>query len=141
MQEQKTYSIPTLPLPYDLETKEVLRQVNKANRKLAELKGVAQIIRSDFGCKYNHELLNGLFYHPYTKIDHVVTNMQISRQTASKHLERIVALGLLRKEKMGKENYYINTRLMNLFIEFGKYEPTEPSESIESVHVKESPNL
>ena len=21
--------------------------------------------------KYNHELLNGLFYHPYTKIDHV----------------------------------------------------------------------
>ena len=30
-----------------------------------------------------------------------------------------LALSLLKKEKMGKENYYINTRLMNLFIEFG----------------------
>ena len=42
---------------------------------------------------------------------------------------------------MGKENYYINTRLMNLFIEFGKHEPTGPSEIIESVHVKESLKL
>lgn len=47
MQEQKTYTIPTLPLPYDLETKEVLRQVNKANRKLAELKGIAQTIPNE----------------------------------------------------------------------------------------------
>ena len=62
---------------------------------------------------------------------------QVSRQTASKYLDRIVALGLLQKEKMGKENYYINTRLMNLFIEFGKYEVTEPAEIIESVHVNE----
>ncbi len=62
---------------------------------------------------------------------------QLSRQTASKYLDRIVALDLLQKEKMGKENYYINTRLMNLFIEFGKYEVTEPAEIIESVHVNE----
>ena len=102
---------------------------------MAEYKGV---IRPDFGSKYNHELLNGLFYHPYTKIDHVVHNMQVSRQTAAKYLDRIVALGLLRKEKMGKENYYINTKLMNLFIEFGKYEPTDNPVIIESVRVEES---
>ena len=41
------------------------------------------------------------------------------------------------KRKMGKENYYINTRLMNLFIEFCKYKATEPAEVIESVHVNE----
>ena len=41
------YIIPTLPLPYDLETKEILRQVNRANRKLAELKGVAQTIPNE----------------------------------------------------------------------------------------------
>ena len=97
------------------------------------------IIRPDFGSKYNHELLNGLFYHPYTKIDHVVANMQVSRQTASKYLDRIVALGLLKKEKMGKENYYINTRLMNLFIKFGQYKATEPAEVIESIHVNDMP--
>ena len=108
--------------------------VKNIGRLMAEYKNV---IRPDFGSKYNHELLNGLFYHPYTKIDHVVANMQVSRQTASKYLDRIVALGLLKKEKMGKENYYINTRLMNLFIEFGQYKATEPAEMIESVHVNE----
>ena len=41
------YKIPTLPLPYDFETKEILRQVNCSNRKLAELKGVAQTIPNE----------------------------------------------------------------------------------------------
>ena len=95
-----------------------------------------RIIRPAFGGKYNHELLNGLFYHPYTKIGHVESNMQITRQTASKYLDKIVSLGLLQKEKLGKENYYINTRLRNMFIEFGKYERLDEGNSIESVHVK-----
>ena len=47
MEEQANYVIPQLPLPYDLETKEVLKQVNRANRKLAELKGVAQTIPNE----------------------------------------------------------------------------------------------
>jgi len=34
---KQNYHIPHLPLPYDLETKEVLKQVNRANMKLAEL--------------------------------------------------------------------------------------------------------
>jgi len=96
-----------------------------------------RIIRPAFGGKYNHELLNSLFYHPYTKIGHIEANMQVSRQTASKYLDKIVKLGLLQKEKMWKENYYINTQLMNLFIEFGKYEIQDLANNIESVHVKE----
>lgn len=118
----------------EVTAEDTISLVKNIGRLMAEYKNV---IRPDFGSKYNHELLNGLFYHPYTKIDHVVANMQVSRQTASKYLDRIVALGLLKKEKMGKENYYINTRLMNLFIEFGKYKATEPAEVIESVRVNE----
>ena len=118
----------------EVTAEDTISLVKNIGRLMAEYKNV---IRPDFGSKYNHELLNGLFYHPYTKIDHVVANMQVSRQTASKYLDRIVALGLLKKEKMGKENYYINTRLMNLFIEFGQYKSTEPAEVIESVHVNE----
>lgn len=93
--------------------RDTISLVKSIGKLMSEYKN---IIRPIFGSKYNHELLNGLFYYPYTKIDHVVANMQISRQTASKYLERIVSLGLLKKEKMGKENYYINTRLMDLFI-------------------------
>ena len=43
----KSYSIPTLPLAFDVESKEILRQVNKANRALAELKGVATAIPNE----------------------------------------------------------------------------------------------
>ena len=118
----------------EVTAEDTISLVKNIGRLMAEYKNV---IRPDFGSKYNHELLNGLFYHPYTKIDHVVANMQVSRQTASKYLDRIVALGLLKKEKMGKENYYINTQLMNLFIEFGQYKATEPAEVTESVHVNE----
>ena len=118
----------------EVTAEDTISLVKNIGRLMAEYKNV---IRPDFGSKYNHELLTGLFYHPYTKIDHVVANMQVSRQTASKYLDRIVALGLLKKEKMGKENYYINTRLLNLFIEFGQYKATEPAEVIESVHVNE----
>lgn len=96
-----------------------------------------QILRPAFGKKYSHDLINGLFYHPYTKIEHVERNLQLSRQTASKYLDKIVALGLLHKEKIGKENYYINTRLMDLFASFGEFDPIVPTVSIESVQVKE----
>ena len=61
-----------------------------------------------------------MFYHPYTKIDHVVANMQVSRQTAAKYLDKIVELGLLQREKLGKDNYYINLKLRDLFIDYGK---------------------
>lgn len=41
------YNIPTLPLGYDLETKTVLKQLSNANRRLAELKGVALTIPNE----------------------------------------------------------------------------------------------
>lgn len=41
------YQIPRLPLEKDVETKAVLRQLNAANRKLAELKGVALTIPNE----------------------------------------------------------------------------------------------
>lgn len=115
--------------------RDTISLVKSIGKLMSEYKN---IIRPIFGSKYNHELLNGLFYYPYTKIDHVVANMQISRQTASKYLERIVSLGLLKKEKMGKENYYINTRLMDLFIAFGKYDASKSPTVIESVRVNDT---
>ena len=64
---------------------------------------------------YSQDLLNTLFYHPYTKIDFLVDNLRISRQTASKYLEELDDGGFLEKEKIGKFNYYINTPLFNIF--------------------------
>lgn len=43
----REYKIPKLPLSVDLETKEILKQLNRSNRQLAELKGVAQTIPNE----------------------------------------------------------------------------------------------
>ena len=41
------YNIPKLPLDFDFETKAIMRQVTKSNRRLAELKGVALTIPNE----------------------------------------------------------------------------------------------
>ncbi len=64
---------------------------------------------------YSHELINTIFAHPYTKIDFVIENVDVSRITASKYLKKLVALGLLKLDKYKNTNYYANTRLVKLF--------------------------
>ncbi|HCA42418.1 MAG TPA: addiction module protein, partial [Bacteroidetes bacterium] len=41
------YNIPLLPLSADLETKEILKKTNDANKALAELKGTAPVIPNE----------------------------------------------------------------------------------------------
>lgn len=64
---------------------------------------------------YSQELLNNLFRHPYTKIEFLEKDLKVSRQTASKYLEELAEGGFLKKEKLGKYNFYINVPLFELF--------------------------
>jgi len=73
-------------------------------------------LRDHFKRFYKHELLNALFSHPYTKIEFISDAMQISRNTASKYLNAIVELGLLKKFKIGTGNYYVNEKILSLFM-------------------------
>ena len=98
-------------------------------------------LRPVFGTKYNHELLNGLFYHPYTKIEHIEKNLQVTRQTASRYLNTIVELGLLQKQKKGKENYYVNVLLVDLFLSYSESPKQTEADSIESVHGKNNEKM
>ncbi len=98
-------------------------------------------LRPVFGTKYNHELLNGMFYHPYTKIEHIEKNLQVSRQTASRYLKKIVDLGLLQKQKKGKENYYVNVQLVELFLSYSNNSNTNEADSIESIHVTKNEKM
>lgn len=63
---------------------------------------------------YSQELLNHLFKQPYTKIDFLMKEMQVSRVTAASYLNKLAEGGLLVKQKIGKTNYYINARLMQV---------------------------
>lgn len=75
-----------------------------------------QRIRSDLPKVYSQDLLNNLFRHPYTKIDFVCNELAITRPTATSYLNQLVDNGFLRKMKLGKNNFYLNTRLFDLLL-------------------------
>ncbi len=61
---------------------------------------------------YSQDLINNLFVHPYTKIEFIQNDLGVSRLTATKYLDALTSGGVLAKAKVGKSNYYINTRLV-----------------------------
>ena len=63
---------------------------------------------------YSQELLNNLFAHPYTKIEFIVRDLGVSRITAANYLNQLAADGVLRKERLGTGNYYVNEKLFAL---------------------------
>lgn len=65
---------------------------------------------------YSQDLINNLFMHPYTKIDFVQRDLQVSRLTATKYLEALVEGGFVNKQKMGRSNYYVNTALNGILL-------------------------
>ncbi len=75
------------------------------------------ILRPLFGKIYKHELLNNIFFHPYTKVEFVERDMQVERRTATKYLNIMVENDILSKIKIGTTNFYINTALMQLFLD------------------------
>ena len=90
-----------------------IKMIKSIDTLMREYKNV---LRPIFGKQYKHELLNNLFFHPYTKIEFIQRDMQVARNTASKYLDMIVDTGLVEKVKVGKSNYYFNTKLINLFL-------------------------
>lgn len=58
-----------------------------------------------------------LFKWPYCKISIVERELVCSRITATRYLNEIAALGLLKRVKMGREYYYINSELMTILSE------------------------
>jgi len=63
---------------------------------------------------YSQDLLNNLFKHPYTKIEFIVNDLGVSRLTAANYLNKLAEDKILKKEKLGTGNYYINEKLFEL---------------------------
>jgi Fic family protein len=60
---------------------------------------------------YSQDLINNLFTHPYTKIEFVERDLNVSRLTATKYLDALAEAGFVQKVKVGRSNYYINLAL------------------------------
>jgi Fic family protein len=90
---------------------ETIHQIKKIDRLFEETKAKIKKEAEKF---YNKELLELLFEHPYSKIDHVINRLQVSRVTAAKYLKELEKIGILESRRVWKETLYINTQLFDL---------------------------
>ena len=62
----------------------------------------------------DRELLAVLFEQPYCRIPTVVSRTGVSRPTATKRLEALVAAGMLGDIKVGRDRLFINSELLQV---------------------------
>ncbi|MFT4256445.1 MAG: Fic family protein [Pseudoxanthomonas sp.] len=86
------------------------------------LQQTKQRVRDDYRF-YSQDLINNLFNHPYTRVEFVQHDLGVSRLTATKYLDVLARDGVLEKQRVGRNNYYINRPLFALLSQ----ESTEPA--------------
>ena len=99
----------------------IIQGVEKTSRETIELIIQIKELMMEYKHKlrdnykfYSQDLLNNLFKHPYTKIEFIVNDLNVSRITAANYLNKLAEDGILKKERIGTGNYYINEKLFNL---------------------------
>lgn len=63
---------------------------------------------------YSKELVESLFVNPYSKTEFIVNAVHVERKAASRYLHQLEELGILQSYKVGKENIFINKKLIEL---------------------------
>ncbi len=71
-------------------------------------------LRGELPKIYSQDLLNIIFSHPYSKVEFVVQGLNVTRLTATRYLNEMTRIGLMSRQKLGRDNYYINISLFNL---------------------------
>ena len=84
--------------------------VQKIQKLLIDLK---KEIRSKYKF-YSQDLINNLFRHPYTKVAFLEQDLGVSRATATRYLDALTDDGFLKKNKLGRESFYTNHRLIDV---------------------------
>ena len=82
-----------------------------------QMAAVKHRMRAELPKIYSQDLLNNLFRHPYTRIEFVVNDLGVTRQTAAKYLDMLAEQRFVDKHQAGRSNYYINVALVRLFLD------------------------
>lgn len=102
----------------------VLRAVSTTSQQTLELLEGMRALMADYkrrlrdhpSIRYSQDLLNNLFRHPYTRIEFLQTDLGVTRQTAAKYLDQLAEASFVEKHQQGRNNYYVNTPLIELFL-------------------------
>lgn len=87
-----------------------IEQINKINLLFNETQ---KLVQEKLPRIYSKDLIEQLFIHPYSKIEFLVNNLGIERKAASRYLNGLEEIGILKSQQKGKEVIYINTKLYN----------------------------
>jgi Fic family protein len=63
---------------------------------------------------YSHELIDLIFEKPYARIQNVIDQFNVQRQSASRYLQELAQIGVLEARMFGREKLYLHPRLLQL---------------------------
>lgn len=84
--------------------------IEDIRKKFAEHK---KIIKENYSF-YSQDLINHIYANPYTKIKYLQEELDLSRPTATKYLDKLTTGKLLTKIRDGRDDYYINHELTDI---------------------------
>lgn len=91
--------------------------------KIGAVRGLArhtaEWVRERLPRIYSRELVDVLFEQPYCRIANVVDAGIVERQAASRYLEALVGVGVLREETLGREKLFVHDKLLALLTSEG----------------------
>lgn len=88
-----------------------IEQINKINQLFNETQ---KLVQEKLPRIYSKDLIEQLFVHPYCKIEFLVKNLNLERKAASRHLNNLKEIDVLKSLSKGKEVIYVNEKLYNL---------------------------
>ncbi len=94
----------------ELTSIDTIQLIHKIKAAMLKMKNV---LRNSYKF-YSQDLLNNIFKHPYTKIEYIMRDLHVSKLTAANYLNKLAEDGVLTKNKMGRNNYYVNEDLISL---------------------------
>jgi len=91
-----------------LETIELIYEIDRLMVK------TKNVIREKLPKIYSKDLLEILFMHPYTKIDFLVDELGLHRQTASRYLKELEKIGVVESIQIKNSKFFTNTKLFDM---------------------------
>ena len=88
-----------------------IEQINEINHLFSETQ---KLVQEKLPRIYSKDLIEQLFIHPYCKIEFLVENLNLERKAASRHLNNLKEIDVLKSLSKGKEVIYINEKLFDL---------------------------
>jgi len=88
------------------------------NLRIRAIRGLmehtAEHVRRNAPAVYSHELIQAIFAQPYTRIAHLIERGIARRVAGSRYLKKLVEIGVLEEERVGRDKLFIHRKYMTL---------------------------